>query len=275
MRNERKANLSIMLSIIALFLIIAIVVIWCISTKDFSVVTEDTFISVCSGLISLALPIVIGYQIINSLDIKHSLKTEEEKNEKLLQDFSKSIDSIKYDFEEELKNTKEINRELRNSLEIEKKERELIYQDMKVALYHGDVIQNSALALHEQIRLIKFLIELGRTEKLNENIKRSFLIIQGIQQSDFSSIKAYDKKTIVLTNPTGLFDLDQYEIDIKKQIRNLPQINEKYTKNLILLENSLDCKIQFFKNIPDSDIDAVNVKINYYLNQISEDINIM
>ena len=98
---------------------------------------------------------------------------------------------------------------------------------MKVALYHGDVIQNSALALQEQIRLIKFLIELGRTEKLNENIKRSFLIIQGIQQSDFSSIKAYDKKTIVLTNPTGLFDLDQYEIDIKKQIRNLPQINEK------------------------------------------------
>lgn len=275
MRNERKANLSIMLSIIALFLIIAIVVIWCISTKDFSVVTEDTFISVCSGLISLALPIVIGYQIINSLDIKQSLKTGEEKNDKLLQDFSKSIDSIKYDFEEELKNTKEINRELRNSLEIKKKERELIYQDMKVALYHGDVIQNSALALQEQIRLIKFLIELGRTEKLNENIKRSFLIIQGIQQSDFSSIKAYDKKTILLTNPTGLFDLDQYEIDIKKQIRNLPQINEKYTKNLILLENSLDCKIQFFKNIPDSDIDAVNVKINYYLNQISEDINIM
>jgi outer membrane receptor for Fe3+-dicitrate len=58
-----------------------------------------------------------------------------------------------------------------------------------------------------------------------------------------------------------------YTIDIKKQIRNLPQINEKYTKNLILLEKSLDCKIQFFKNIPDSDIDAVNVKINYYLKQ--------
>lgn len=272
MKNERKVNFSIMLSIIALFLIIAIVVIWCISTKEFSVVTGDTFISTCIGLISLALPIVIGYQIINSLDIKHSLKTGEEKNEKLMQDLSKSIDSIKYDFEEELKKTKEINRELRNSLEIEKKERELIYQDMKVALYHGDVTQNSALALQEQIRLIKFLIEIGRTEKLNENIKRSFLIIQGIQQSDFSSIKPYDKKTIVLTNPTGLFDLDQYEINIKKQIRNLPQINEKYTKKLILLEKSLDCKIQFFKNIPDSDIDAVNVKINDYLNQISEDI---
>lgn len=38
-----------------------------------------------------------------------------------MQDLSKSIDSIKYDFEEELKKTKEINRELRNSLEIEKK----------------------------------------------------------------------------------------------------------------------------------------------------------
>lgn len=272
MKNERKVNCSIMLSIIALFLIIAIVVIWCISTKEFSVVTGDTFISTCIGLISLALPIIIGYQIINSLDIKHSLKTEEEKNEKYKTDTTNLINNYKDEFNKELNKILEINEKLRNSVEIERKERELIYQDMKVAIYHGNAIQNSALALQEHIHLIKLLIELDRTDDLNENIKRSFTIIKGIQQSDFSSIKPYDKKTIVLTNPTGLFDLDQYEINIKKQIRNLPQINEKYTKKLILLEKSLDCKIQFFKNIPDSDIDAVNVKINDYLNQISEDI---
>lgn len=270
MKNERKVNFSIILSIIALFLIIAIVVIWCISTKEFSVVTEDTFISVCSGLISLALPIVIGYQIINSLDIKHSLKTGEEKNEKLLQDFSKSIDSIKYDFEEELKNTKEINRELRNSLEIEKRERELIYQDMKVALYHGDVIQNSALALQEHIALIKLLIELDRTEELNENIKRSITIIKGICRRDFHKIRPSNDKIIIPDNPIGFFDLDQYELNIKKQIRDLPQINEKFMESIILMEKSLDCKLQYLKNGTNDNFDTIEATIDKYLEQVSE-----
>lgn len=272
MKNERKVNFSIMLSIIALFLIIAIVVIWCISTKDFSVVTGDTFISVCAGLISLALPIVIGYQIINSLDIKHSLKIEEEKNEKLLQDFSKSIDSIKYDFKEELKNTKEINRELRNSLEIEKKERELIYQDMKVALYHGKTVQNSALALYEQIELIKLILELKKTEELKVSVALLFSIIKGIDQNDFNSIKSSDNNTIILCNPQGLFDLDQYELDIKAKIMNLPRINQNFTNALILVEKSLDCKLQYLKNSTNDNHDTIEATIDKYLEQVSEEL---
>lgn len=132
-----------------------------------------------------------------------------------MQDLSKSIDSIKYDFEEELKKTKEINRELRNSLEIEKKERELIYQDMKVALYHGKTVQNSALALYEQIELIKLILELKKTEELKVSVALLFSIIKGIHQNDFNSIKSSDNNTIILCNPQGLFDLDQYELDIK------------------------------------------------------------
>lgn len=269
MKNERKVNFSIMLSIIALFLIIAIIVIWCISTKEFSVVTEDTFISVCSGLISLALPIVIGYQIINSLDIKHSLKTGEEKNEKILQDFSKSIDSIKYDFEEELKNTKEINRELRNSLEIEKKERELIYQDMKVALYHGKTVQNSALALYEQIELIKLIIDIGKTDELRENIKLSILIINEIDAKDFCSIKS-DNNKIVGLNGNGLFEINQYEKEIKTKIRNLPQISPNFTESLILVEKSLDIKLQYLKKGINDNFDTIEATIDKYLEQVSE-----
>lgn len=269
MKNERKVNFSIMLSIIALFLIIAIVVIWCISTKEFSVVTGDTFISTCIGLISLALPIVIGYQIINSLDIKHSLKTGEEKNEKLLQDLSKSIDSIKYDFEEELKKTKEINRELRNSLEIEKKERELIYQDMKVALYHGKTVQNSALALYEQIELIKLIIDIGKTDELKENIKLSILIINEIDAKDFYSIKS-DNNKIVGLNGNGRFEINQYEKEIKTKIRNLPQISPNFTESLILVEKSLDIKLQYLKKGINDNFDAIEATIDKYLEQVSE-----
>lgn len=271
MRNERKANLSIMLSIIALFLIIAIVVIWCISTKEFSVVTGDTFISTCIGLISLALPIIIGYQIINSLDIKHSLKTEEEKNEKYKTDTTNLINNYKDEFNKELNKILEINEKLRNSVEIERKERELIYQDMKVAIYHGNAIQNSALALQEHIHLIKLLIELDRTDDLNENIKRSFTIIKGICRRDFHTIKP-SNDIIIPYNPIGFFDLDKYELDIKKQIRDLPQINEKFMESIILMEKSLDCMIQALKDNLNDGLSDTYAKIDGYLNQISENL---
>lgn len=272
MKNERKVNFSIMLSIIALFLIIAIVVIWCISTKEFSVVTGDTFISTCIGLISLALPIIIGYQIINSLDIKHSLKTEEEKNEKYKTDTTNLINNYKDEFNKELNKILEINEKLRNSVEIERKERELIYQDMKVAIYHGNAIQNSALALQEHIALIKLLIELDRTEELNENIKRSITIIKGICRRDFHKIRPSNDKIIIPDNPTGFFDLDQYELNIKKQIRDLPQINEKFMESIILMEKSLDCMIQALKDNLNDGLSDTYAKIDGYLNQISENL---
>lgn len=270
MKNERKVNFSIMLSIIALFLIIAIVVIWCISTKEFSVVTGDTFISTCIGLISLALPIIIGYQIINSLDIKHSLKTEEEKNEKYKTDTTNLINNYKDEFNKELNKIIEINEKLRNLLEIEKKERELIYQDMKVAMYHGNTIQNSALALYEQIELIKLILELKKTEELKVSVALLFSIIKEIHQNDFNSIKSSDNNTIILCNPQGLFDLDQYELDIKAKIMNLPRINQNFTNALILVEKSLDCKLQYLKNGTNDNFDTIEATIDKYLEQVSE-----
>lgn len=269
MKNERKVNFSIMLSIIALFLIIAIVVIWCISTKEFSVVTGDTFISTCIGLISLALPIIIGYQIINSLDIKHSLKTEEEKNEKYKTDTTNLINNYKDEFNKELNKIIEINEKLRNLLEIEKKERELIYQDMKVALYHGKTVQNSALALYEQIELIKLIIDIGKTDELRENIKLSILIINEIDAKDFCSIKS-DNNKIVGLNGNGLFEINQYEKEIKTKIRNLPQISPNFTESLILVEKSLDIKLQYLKKGINDNFDTIEATINKYLEQVSE-----
>ena len=143
---------------------------------------------------------------------------------------------------------------------------------MKVAIYHGNAIQNSALALQEHLHLIKLLIELDRTEDLNENIKRSFTIIQGICQMDFHTIKPSNDKIIIPYNPKGFFDLDQYELDIKKQIRDLPQINEKFVEFMILVERSLDCMIQSLKDNFNGDLSDTYAKIDEYLSQISEDM---
>lgn len=255
MKNDHKINFSIVLSIIALTIVIAIIVIWCISTKEFLRVTEDTFISTCTGLIALALPLIIGYQIINSLDIKHSLKEGEEKSEK-----------FKEELRNELERIQEINEKMRNSLETEKKERELIYQNMKVALYHDNTVQNSALALIEQIGVIKLIIDLGKTEELKDYIMLLSSIIKGIHVKDFRSIKPSNINNVMPVNPSGYFDLDEYEKETKIQIMNLPQINEKFTECLILVEKSLDYKLQTLKNCSIEDVDKI---IDEYFNQIS------
>lgn len=160
MKNENKANVSIILSITALIFTIVLIVLWCLNVKDSSIVTENTFIGTCTALISLALPIIVGYQIITSLDIKHSLKEGEEKFEKHkkeIEDYiahfkvetTKNIDKINNEFTLEIRNTQAINNELSSLLEVEKNERELLFQETKVAMYHGKVIKNSAIALLE------------------------------------------------------------------------------------------------------------------------------
>lgn len=269
MKNERKINLSIILSIVTLTITIGIIAIWCICVKDFSVVTGDTFISTCTGLISLALPIIIGYQIINSFDIKNSLKEAEEKNEKFKTETNNRLDSFKKDFDIELNKIREINKSLHNSLEIEQKERELIYQDMKVAIYHGKTIQNSALALYEQIDVVNLIIELERKEELKDNVILLVHIIKEIHEKDFYSIKS-DNNKIVGLNGNGLFEINQYEKEIKIKIRNLPQINECFIESLILVEKSLDCKLQFLKKGSIGNIDITNSKIDEYLKQICD-----
>lgn len=132
MKDERKVNISIILSTITLILTIGIIIIWCVCVKEFSVITENTFIGTCISLISLALPIIIGYQIINSLDIKHSLKESEEKNEKYKKKINDSIESSKKEFDKEIEKIQEINRNLYKSLEVEKKKENYFFKILKL-----------------------------------------------------------------------------------------------------------------------------------------------
>lgn len=141
---------------------------------------------------------------------------------------------------------------------------------MKVALYHGKTVQNSALALYEQIELIKLILELKKTEELKVSVALLFSIIKEIHQNDFNSIKSSDNNTIILCNPQGLFDLDQYELDIKAKIMNLPRINQNFTNALILVEKSLDCKLQYLKNGTNDNFDTIEATIDKYLEQVSE-----
>ncbi len=69
-----KKNISIILSLIAIVLAITMFVLWISQVKDFAVVSLDTFIGVMVAILGVLVTIIVGYQIVNALDIKNTLK---------------------------------------------------------------------------------------------------------------------------------------------------------------------------------------------------------
>ena len=257
MGNNKKINLCLILSIVSIVLFIGIVICWILSTRDFSVVDKDTLESSCLVIISLAATFIVGYQIISTLDIKQTLKDNEDKLEKSKSDLQndydnlkkklqKDYENLKTDVQDEISCLKKINEDLMKSLEIEKKQRELLYQETKVAMYHGQVIQNSSLALMEQIDAIKLILDLNKTEELKQEIKLLVGLINGIHQKDFKEIKS-PKNSRINLSAHGLFKSDEYEKEIKIKLRKLPQENEQLTKALILVEEAFKIKMEYLK----------------------------
>ena len=99
-----------------------------------------------------------------------------------------------------------------------------------------------------------------------------FRIIQEIHQTDFDLIQSDNNNKIVGLNNKNYFKFDQYEKYIKKELWNLPQINDMFAEALIWVEKSFDCKMHFLKNGTTGNVDAINEKIEIYLNQISKDL---
>ncbi len=69
-----KKNISIILSLIAIVLAVTMFVLWIWQVKDFAVVSLDTFIGVMVAILGVLVTIIVGYQIVNALDIKNTLK---------------------------------------------------------------------------------------------------------------------------------------------------------------------------------------------------------
>lgn len=83
-----KKNISIILSIIALVGVISVWMLWFFSVIDFAIVSTDTFISTMVGILGLLITFVVGWQIVNVLEIKDRMQkvTQLEKQLELLKD---------------------------------------------------------------------------------------------------------------------------------------------------------------------------------------------
>ena len=281
MENNKKINLCLILSIVAIVLLIGVVICWILSTNEFAIVVPETFNSSCLGIISLAATFIVGYQIISTLDIKQILKDNDKKLEKskteLQNDYDKfksdmqnDYDKFKSDIVKSIDRLKKTNEDLMKSLEIEKKQRELLYQETKVAMYHGRCINNSALALSEQIEVIKLMFDINDTSDLKANLKLILFLIEGIHQKDFYDIQLDNKERIIGLNNRGIYKLNEYGTYIKTKLRELPNKNIEFIQVLILIERALDKKFQLLKSCSDEEMEAFEKEIDKYCSRIEE-----
>lgn len=69
-----KSNLSIILSIISLIGVISVCCLWIFNSFKISVITLDTFVGIIVAILALIFTVIIGYQIINALELRNTLK---------------------------------------------------------------------------------------------------------------------------------------------------------------------------------------------------------
>ncbi len=95
MKNETKLNWAFWLSIVAILVSTAVVILWACDALHYSVVTLDTFIGVVVALLAIIVTIILGWQIYNAIDIRQRMKKIDEL-EKNLQDQQKQLVDASY-----------------------------------------------------------------------------------------------------------------------------------------------------------------------------------
>lgn len=73
MTNNMKAKLSVILSLISMLGVISVWGLWLFESLELTVVSLDTFIGVIVALLAIIVTVAIGYQIINTIEVKDEI----------------------------------------------------------------------------------------------------------------------------------------------------------------------------------------------------------
>ena len=99
--QNKKTNWNLIISLLSISLSIMVALLWIIKGKELSVVSLDTFIAAIATFIGVIVTLVIGFQIINVLEIRNSLGKIKEENEALtkkikrLNELEKKLNELK------------------------------------------------------------------------------------------------------------------------------------------------------------------------------------
>lgn len=73
MNLERKINCALTLSAMSLIIVIAIIGLWMLKSREVAVVTLDTFVGVIVALLAIIVTVAIGWQIWAAVDLKSNI----------------------------------------------------------------------------------------------------------------------------------------------------------------------------------------------------------
>lgn len=103
---EKKLNVAIVLSIVAIALSGTMSVLWCCNAGGFSAVDLDTFVGVIVALLAIIVTIAIGWQISNAMDIRAYMTKLDERICK--------VEKLESQFEEQKQQVKQLNNEAKH-----------------------------------------------------------------------------------------------------------------------------------------------------------------
>lgn len=83
--NFMETKLSTILSIISIVGVLSIWVLWMCGTIELSVVSLDTFIGVIVALLAIIFTVVVGLQIVNTIDMREKMSQLEKRQMELLE----------------------------------------------------------------------------------------------------------------------------------------------------------------------------------------------
>lgn len=88
-----KTKLSIVLSTLSLIGVLSVWGLWLCESMELSIVSLDTFIGVIVALLAIVVTIAIGYQIINTIEVKDEIKQLKERQNIILENERKLLEN--------------------------------------------------------------------------------------------------------------------------------------------------------------------------------------
>lgn len=83
--NFMETKLSTILSIISIVGVLSIWVLWICGTMELSVVSLDSFIGVIVALLAIIFTVIIGFQIVNAIDMREKMSQLEKRQMEILE----------------------------------------------------------------------------------------------------------------------------------------------------------------------------------------------
>lgn len=169
----KKVNWAVGLSSFTLLVVVAIVGLWIFQTKEYAVVSLDTFVGVIVALLAIIVTLVLGWQIFNLFELKQKLE---------------EMNDLKSKFDEQSEKIKKLSERVEHAMNLTWGDNEMSNKDYWFATFYYIISLKYALAIDftNNIPKIQSVLKLCKDEMNKAKKKRqiSSSMIQKLECAD-------------------------------------------------------------------------------------------